>query len=102
MRSNVRDVKLELTQDRVKAYVVFEVYGKDLTLLLEGRLGAENGYLKFQPISGRMGSFPISQSTLQAAVQHLMDSPENREKLKLPSEIADLRIENGEVVAIYR
>jgi hypothetical protein len=31
-----------------------------------------------------------------------MDSPENREKLKLPSEITDLRIENGEVVASYK
>jgi len=35
-------------------------------------------------------------------VQRLMDSPENREKLKLPSEISDLRIENGEVVATYK
>jgi hypothetical protein len=31
-----------------------------------------------------------------------MDSPENREKLKLPSEISDLRIQNGEVVASYK
>jgi hypothetical protein len=31
-----------------------------------------------------------------------MDSPENREKLKLPSGIADLRIQNGEIVASYK
>jgi len=102
MRSNVRDVKVELVADRVKAYVVFDLYGKDLTLQLEGRLGAQNGYLRFDPISGSMGSFPISQSAMQTAVQHLMDSPENREKLKLPPQIADLRIENGEVVATYK
>ncbi len=102
MRSNVRDVKVELIQDRVKAYVVFDVYGKDMTLQLEGRLSTRNGYLRFEPISGSMGSFPISQSAMQTAVQHLMDSPENREKLKLPAEITDLRIENGEVVATYK
>src|SRR6266403_1810261 len=32
MRSNVRDVKVQLIDDRVKAYVVFDVHGKDMTL----------------------------------------------------------------------
>ena len=53
-------------------------------------------------VSGQIGSLPIPQSTLQSAMQRLMDSPENREKLKLPSDISDLRIENGEVVASYK
>jgi hypothetical protein len=102
MRSNVRDVKVQLIEDRVKAYVVFDVHGRDMTLQLEGRLDARNGYLRFQPVSGQIGSLPIPQSTLESAVQRLMDSPENREKLKLPTEISDLRIENGEVVASYK
>ena len=102
MRSNVRDVKVQLIEDRVKAYVVFDVHGKDMTLQLEGRLGTQNGYLRFDPVSGQIGSLPIPQSTLQSAMQRLMDSPENREKLKLPSDISDLRIENGEVVASYK
>lgn len=102
MRSNVRDFKIQLEDDRVKAYVLFDVHGKDMTLQLEGRLGAQNGYLNFQPVSGQIGSLPIPQSSLESAVRRLMESPENREKLKLPPQIADLRIENGEVVATYR
>ena len=102
MRSNVRDVKVQLIEDRVKAYIVFDVHGKDMTLQIEGRLGTQNGYLRFEPLSGQIGSLPIPQSTLESAVQRLMDSPENREKLKLPSEISDLRIQNGEVVASYK
>src|SRR6266513_4626293 len=102
MRSNVRDVKVQLIDDRVKAYVVFDVHGKDMTLQLEGRLGAQNGYLHFEPLGGRIGSLPIPQSTLESAVQRLMNLPENREKLRLPSEISDLRIQNGEVVASYK
>jgi hypothetical protein len=102
MRSNVRDFKVQLRDDRVKAYLVFDVHGKDMTLQLEGRLGAQNGYLHFEPLSGQFGSLPIPQSALESAVQRLMDSPENREKLKLPSEISDLRIQNGEVVASYK
>ena len=98
----MRDVKVELIDDRVRAYVLFDFHGKDLSLELEGRLGAANGYLQFEPLAGQLGSLPIPHSTLQAAVQRLMDSPENREKLKLPSEISDLRIEKGEIVVTYR
>ncbi|HKW65285.1 MAG TPA: hypothetical protein VJN89_22230, partial [Candidatus Acidoferrum sp.] len=81
---------------------VFDVHGKDMSLQLEGRLAAQDGYLNFEPVSGQIGSFPIPQSALESAVRRLRESPENREKLKLPPQIADLRIENGEVVATYR
>jgi hypothetical protein len=102
VRSSVRDVKVELIEDRVRAYVVFDFHGKDMTLQLEGRLAARNGYLRFEPVSGQIGSLPIPQSTLQTAVEKMMASPENREKLKLPAEITGLRIENGELLASYR
>jgi hypothetical protein len=102
MRSNVKDVKVQLIDDRVRAYVVFDVHGKEMTLQLEGRLGADNGFLRFEPVSGQIGSLPIPQATLEAAVRKMMESPENREKLKLPSDISDLKIVNGEVVAKYQ
>ncbi len=102
MRSNVKDVKVQLIDDRVRAYVVFDVHGKEMTLQLEGKLGAENGFLRFEPVSGQIGALPIPQATLEAAVRKMMESPENREKLKLPSDISDLKIENGEVVAKYQ
>lgn len=102
MRSNVRDVKIQLVDDRVKTYVVFDVHGKDMTLQLEGRLSAQNGYLNFAPVSGQIGSLPIPQPALESAIRRLMESPQNREKLKLPPQIADLHIENGEVVANYK
>src|ERR1700739_1742238 len=100
-RSNVRDVKVQMEGDTVRAYVVFDVHGKDMTLQLVGRLGSSDGFLKFEPISGQLGSLPIPQSTLESAVQRLMDSPENREKLRLPSDVSDMHIENGQLVATY-
>lgn len=102
MRSNVKDVKVELLEDRVRAYVVFDMHGKDLSLQLEGRLGVQDGYLKFEPVSGQIGAMPLPQSALESAVQKMMESPENREKLRLPENISDLRIENGEVVVGYK
>jgi hypothetical protein len=102
VRSSVKDVKVELVEDRVRAYVVFDFHGKDMTLQLEGKLGAEDGYLHFEPVAGQIGSLPIPKSTLEAAVSRLMESPENREKLKLPNDMSGLKIENGEVVATYK
>ena len=102
VRSAVKDVKVELIEDRVRAYVVFDFHGKDMTLRLEGKLGAEDGYLHFEPVAGQIGSLPIPKSTLEAAVARMMESPENREKLKLPNDMSGLKIENGEVVATYK
>jgi hypothetical protein len=102
VRSQVKDVKVELVDDRVRAYVVFDLHGKDVTLQLEGKLGAQDGYLNFEPISGQIGSLPLPPSALQSAMRHILESPENREKFKLPSDMSDLKIENGEVVATYK
>lgn len=102
MRSSVRDVKVQMEGDEVHAYVVFDVHGKDMTLDLVGKLGAKDGYLRFEPISGQIGALPIPQSTLESAVEKLMDSPENRDKLKLPPDISDMHIENGQLVATYQ
>ena len=102
MRSNVKDVKVQLVGDHAIAYVVFGVHGADLALQLEGKLSSDNGYLRFEPLSGKIGSFPLPLSALQSAMQRLMESPENREKLRLPADMSDLKIENGEVVTTYK
>ncbi len=101
VRSSVKDVKVQMEGDHVRAYVVFDLHGKDMTLELVGRLGSNDGYLKFDPISGQLGSLPIPQSTLQSAVDRLMNSPENRDKLKLPPDVSDMHIEDGQFVASY-
>jgi hypothetical protein len=101
VRSSVRDVKVQMEGDRVHAYLLFDMHGKEMSLDLVGRLGAADGYIKFEPVSGHIGSLPIPQSALETAVRQLMESPVNREKLRLPSDVSDLRIENGELVTTY-
>jgi len=98
VRSNVKDVKVTMQDDRVQAYVLFDFHGKDLTLVLEGRLAAKDGYLRFVPTGGKLGSLPIPQSTLEGAVARMLESPENRDKLRLPEGVGDVRIENGQLV----
>jgi hypothetical protein len=102
VQSNVRNVMIVLLDDRLRAYVVFNLYGKDLSLTLEGRLRVENGYLRFAPIAAKLGSLPLPQATIDRAVERLFESPENLEQFRLPPEIADLRVENSELVLSYR
>ena len=102
VQQSVKDVKVDMDGDLVKAYVIFGFHGQDLSLELDGHLGAENGYLKFNPVAGKLGSMPLPQSTLEAAVSKMMSSPENREKLKLPDDINDVQIVNGKAVLSYK
>jgi hypothetical protein len=102
VQSAVKDVKVDMVGDVVKAYVLFDFHGKDMTLELDGHLSAESGYLKFEPISGMIGSLPLPQSTLNSAVEKLMASPENREKLRLPPDVSDIKIVDGQAVLTYK
>ena len=102
VQSSVKDVKVDMVGDLVKAYVIFDFHGKDISLELDGHLSAENGFMKFEPVSGRLGSLPLPQSTLNAAVEKMMASPENRDKLRLPADISDIKIVDGQAVIQYR
>ena len=102
IQAAVEDVKLDLLDDRVRAYVGFNLYGKTLSLLLEGRLEVVDGYLRFQPVKGKFGSLPLPGPTLDAAVERLFESAENREKFLLPSNVRDVKIENSNLVVSYR
>jgi hypothetical protein len=102
VQSSVKDVKVDLVGDLVKAYVIFDFHGKDISLELDGHLTSENGFVKFEPVSGKLGSLPLPQSTLNAAVEKMMASPENRDKLRLPADISDIKIVDGQAVIQYK
>ncbi len=102
VQSSVKDVNVDIDGDLVKAYVTFNFHGKDLALELDGHVGSDNGYLTFDPVAGKLGSLPLPQSTLQAAVDKMMASPENREKLRLPPDISSIAVSNGQAIVSYK
>lgn len=102
IQSDVKDVKVDMDGDLVKAYVVYNLHGKDVSLELDGHVGAKDGYLDFEPVAGKLGSMPLPASVLASAVDKMMASPENREKLRLPDDITDVQIVNGQAVLSYK
>ncbi len=102
VQSSVKDVNVDIEGDIVKAYVTFDFHGKDLALELDGHVGTQDGYLKFDPVAGKLGSLPLPLSTLQAAVEKMMASPENREKLRLPPDVSNIAVSNGQAIVSYK
>lgn len=100
--STVEDVKIDLEGDLVKTYVVFDFHGKDLSLQIDGHLYTQDGYLKFDPVGGKTGSFPLPQSALQEAVERMTTSLENREKLRLPDNISNIEVQNSQLMVSYK
>jgi hypothetical protein len=98
VRSSVRDVKIELMDDSLRLYAIFDFHGMDLSLELEGKLLTRAGYLRLEPTGGKLGSFPLMAGTLQKVAERLFDSPANKEQFRLPSHIRDMRIDCGRIV----
>jgi hypothetical protein len=101
-RSSVRDVKIQLQEDSLSLYAIFDMHGKDLSLELDGRLAVENGYVRLEPTGGKLGSLPLASATLQGVVNRLFNSPENKEKFRLPPYIYDIQIQHGQIVISSR
>jgi hypothetical protein len=101
-QSPIRDVKIELLEDSLRVYTIFDMHGIDLSLELEGRLLTQDGYIRLEPTAGKLGSLPLMSGAMRAVTDRLFNSPENKEKFKLPSEIRDIRIEHGNLVVTSR
>lgn len=102
VQSSVRDVKVNLLENGVRTYVVFNMHGADLSLVLEGQLTVRDSHLRFVPTAGKLGSLPLPQSALDSAVKRLFDAPENEEKFRVPADVADIRVEGYRLVVSYR
>ncbi len=102
VQSAMKDVRINLFGNQVRAYAVFNVHGRNLSLQLEGRIRAQDGQLRLEPTKGMLGSLPIPQVTLDNVVHRLFDSPDNRETFQLAPTVSNVTVENGELLVSYR
>ena len=102
IQSALKDVRINLMGNQLRAYALFALYGKEISLQLDGTLTTQEGYIRLQPTAGKIGSLPIPSSTLDSVVHQLFDSPNNREKFQLPPQIESVRVENNSLVISTR
>lgn len=99
-QAEVKSTHVAFQGDEVIAQAVTERYGQDVYVTVRGRLGAENGYLRFYPTGFQIGELAVPVSLVDPTLQKKLAEPGTREKLKLPEFIQDLRIQNGQLVVV--
>jgi hypothetical protein len=92
----VKDYQVKLEGDVARGQFVANVAGKDVWVTLAGHLGSQDGYVTFDPTEFKVGEFNIPISLVNSALQKKL--AEQRDQLKLPPNIASLRVQDGELV----
>ncbi|HEV2117910.1 MAG TPA: hypothetical protein VGR48_17880 [Terriglobales bacterium] len=94
----IKSTQVSFQDDVVRGQFLTEVYGKDVYITVAGRLGNRDGYVTFKPTEFKVGDLSVPVSMVNPVLQRKLADPENREKMKLPEFVKDLRVENGELV----
>lgn len=102
VHSALKDVRINMIDHQLLAYALFTIYGRDISLQLDGTLETTDGILRLKPLTGKLGSLPIPRSMLDHVVHQLFESPENRDNFKLPPQIASVWVENSTLVVVTR
>jgi len=102
VQSALKDVRMNLMGNQLRAYALFVLYGKEISLQLDGTIETREGFVRLIPTAGRLGSLPIPSSTLELVVQRLFESPQNRDKFQLPPQVEAIHVENSTLVVAIR
>ncbi len=94
--SAIGEPMIHLEGDIVRGQFLAEVGGKKVYLTVAGHLGAKDGYATFEPTEFKVGDLSIPVSLVNDALQKKM--LEQRDRLKLPEFVSDVRVENGELI----
>ena len=95
---SAQNAQVEFEGEQVTGQFTTQLYGKDVVVTLSGKLGSQDGYLTFEPTRFKVGELVVPISLVDSVVQKKLSEPETREKLKLPDWVADLRVQNGQLV----
>ena len=82
--------------DVVTGQFTAKVAGQQLYVTVAGHLGTKDGYVTFEPTNFKLGDLNIPVALVNPALQKKMQ--EQREQMKLPAFVGDLRVENGELI----
>ena len=96
----IKDSQVSMDGDLVRGQFLTQIAGKDVYLTLAGHLGAKDGYATFDATEVKLGDLSIPVSLVNEALQKKL--AEQRDQLKLPNNVKDLKIENGELVFVEK
>jgi len=96
----VKDYKVNFDGDIARGQFVTQIGGKDVYVTLAGHLGSKDGYATFDPTEFKVGDLNVPVSLVSGALQKKLS--EQRDRLKLPDDVGDIKVENGQLVATQK
>jgi hypothetical protein len=92
----IKDQQVSFDGDVVHGQFLTEIAGKDVWITVSGHLGDQGGYATFEPTEFKVGDLSVPVSLVNPTLQKKL--AEQRDRLKLPDGVGDLKVENGELV----
>jgi len=97
---NIKDYQVSMDGDIVRGQFLTQIAGKDVYLTLAGHLGSKDGYATFDATEVKVGDLSVPASLVNEVLQKKL--AEQRDQLKLPDNVRDLKVENGELVFVEK
>src|SRR5271154_802614 len=97
---NVKDYQVSMDGDVVRGQFLTQIAGKDVYLTLAGHLGSKDGYATFDATEVKVGDLSVPVSLVNDALRKKL--AEQRDQLKLPDNVKDIRVENGDLVLVEK
>jgi len=92
----INDYQVSFEGNVARGQFSTEIEGKQVYVTLAGHLGSRDGYVTFDPTEFKIGDLSIPVSMVNPKLQERLQ--DERDRLKLPDFVGDLRVENGELV----
>ncbi len=97
---SIKDYQVSMDGDIVRGQFLTQIAGKDVYLTLAGHLGSKDGYATFDATEVKVGDLSVPASLVNGVLQKKL--AEQRDQLKLPDSVKDLKVENGELVFVEK
>ena len=97
---NIKDYQVSMDGDIVRGQFLTQIAGKDVYLTLAGHLGSKDGYATFDATEVKVGDLSVPAALVNEVLQKKLT--EQRDQLKLPNNVKDLKVENGELVFVEK
>jgi hypothetical protein len=97
---DIKDYQVSMDGDIMRGQFLTQIAGRDVYLTLAGHLGSKDGYATFDATEVKVGDLSVPVSLVNDVLKKKL--AEQRDQLKLPDNVKDIKIENGELVLVEK
>src|SRR5579863_514400 len=92
----ITDQHVSFEGDVAHGQFLTQIAGKDVWITVSGHLGEKDGFATFDPTEFKVGDLDIPVSLVKPALEKKMQ--EERDRLKLPDYVGDVKVKDSELV----